>query len=362
VAAQLEDIVALVVVSGSAGLVGSEAARYFAAEGWDVVGIDNGMRKHFFGSDGSTEWSAEQLKRDLGARYTSHSIDIRDRGALEDIFRRYGSAIDAVIHAAGQPSHDWAAREPYTDFDVNAVGTLNMLESTRLSCPDVPFIFCSTNKVYGDQPNSLPLVEQETRWEIAPGDRYENGIDETMSVDRCLHSLFGVSKLAADVMVQEYGRYFGMRTALFRCGTITGSAHSAAELHGAWAYLMRCVMEGRTFNIYGYKGKQVRDVIHGADLVAAFAAVIADPRPAAVYNMGGGRFANCSLLEGIQLAEEITGRSLRTNYVAEPRIGDHQWWIGDLSAFRADYPNWKLTYDVRAILTEIYQANQDRWV
>lgn len=350
-----------VIISGSAGLVGSEAARHFVAEGWDVVGIDNDLRKHFFGDDGSTAWSAERLQQELGSRFTSHSIDIRDRSALEALFRRYGSSIDAVIHAAGQPSHDWAAREPFTDFDVNASGTLNMLEFTRQHCPEAPFIFCSTNKVYGDQPNRLPLVEQETRWEIAEGHRYVNGIDESMSVDQCLHSLFGVSKLAADVMVQEYGRYFGMKTALFRCGTITGSAHSPAELHGAWAYLMRCVMEGRTFNVYGYKGKQVRDAIHGRDLVAAFEAVIADPRPGAVYNMGGGRYANCSLLEGIALAEEITGRKLTTNYVPENRIGDHQWWIGDLSAFQADYPHWKLTYDMPAIFQEIYEVNRARW-
>jgi CDP-paratose 2-epimerase len=352
----------LMIVTGAGGLVGSETARYFIAEGWNVIGVDNDMRRHFFGADGSTAWSTEQLKAELGAAYTHCSIDIRDRVALTELFRKYGSAIDAVVHAAGQPSHDWAALEPFTDFDVNAVGTLNMLEMTRQYCPDASFVFCSTNKVYGDQPNKLPLLELKTRWEIDSAHAFRDGIDESMSVDQCLHSLFGVSKLAADVMVQEYGRYFGLKTTVFRCGTITGSAHSPAELHGAWAYLMRCVMEGRTFNIYGYQGKQVRDAIHGRDLVSAFASVIDAPRPGSVYNMGGGRYANCSLLEGIEIAQEITGRELATRYVEQNRIGDHVWWIGNLRAFRDDYPGWKLSYDMTAILKEIFEVNENRWL
>lgn len=349
-------------VTGSAGLIGSEAARHFAGLGLDVVGIDNDLRSYFFGPDGSTGWSLARLASDLGPRYTHFHTDIRDRDGLGQIFEKYGSGISVVIHAAGQPSHDWAAREPYTDFDVNAVGTLNVLENARHHCPQAPFIHCSTNKVYGDRPNQLPLRELETRYEIEPGHPYEDGITEDMSIDDCLHSIFGVSKLAADVMVQEYGRYFGLATANFRCGTLTGPAHSAAELHGYLAYLMRCVMEGRTYNIYGYKGKVVRDAIHSHDVLTAFEAYFRDPRPGQVYNLGGGRFSNTSTIEAFRLAEEITGREAKTCYVDQARIGDHQWWISSMARFQEHYPDWRPHYDVPAILREIHQANADMWV
>jgi CDP-paratose 2-epimerase len=349
-------------VTGSAGLIGSEAARHFAGLGLDVVGIDNDMRRYFFGDDGSTAWSLLRLTNDLAESYTHFDTDVRDRDGLEQIFKKYGADLAVVIHAAAQPSHDWAAKEPYTDFDVNAVGTLNVLENTRLHAPEAAFIHCSTNKVYGDRPNSLPLNELETRYEIAPDHPYQQGIAEDMSIDDCLHSIFGVSKVAADVMVQEYGRYFGLRTACFRGGTLTGPAHSAAELHGFLAYLMRCVMERRTYNLYGYKGKMVRDAIHSHDVLTAFEAFFRSPRSAEVYNLGGGRDSNTSHIEAFRLAEEITGHEAEINYVEDPRLGDHQWYISSMARFRSHYPQWRQTYDVPKILREIYEANHDIWV
>ncbi|WP_239676923.1 NAD-dependent epimerase/dehydratase family protein [Natronosporangium hydrolyticum] len=349
-------------VTGSAGLIGSEAARHFAGLGLDVVGIDNDLRRYFFGDDGSTAWSLLRLTNDLGDGYTHFDVDIRDRDGLEQIFKKYGAAISVVIHTAGQPSHDWAAKEPYTDFDVNAGGTLNVLENTRLHCPEAAFIHCSTNKVYGDRPNFLPLRELATRYEIAEDHPYAGGITEDMSIDDCLHSIFGVSKVAADVMVQEYGRYFGLKTACFRGGTLTGPAHSAAELHGYLAYLMRCVMAGRTYTIYGYQGKMVRDALHSHDVLTAFEAFFRNPRSAEVYNLGGGRFANASHIEAFRIAEEITGREAKTVYVDQPRVGDHQWWISSMAKFQAHYPDWQITYDVPTILREIYDAQVENWV
>jgi CDP-paratose 2-epimerase len=354
--------VGVALVTGSAGLIGSEAVRHFAGLGMDVVGIDNDMRRYFFGEDGSTAWSLVRLTSELGDAYTHFDVDIRDRDGLESIFKKYGTDISAVIHTAAQPSHDWAVKEPFTDFDVNAVGTLNVLENTRQHAVDAAFIHCSTNKVYGDRPNSLPLIERETRYEIEPGHPYEQGITEDMPIDTALHSIFGASKVAADVMVQEYGRYFGMKTACFRGGTLTGPAHSAAELHGFLAYVMRCAMERRTYNIYGYKGKMVRDAIHSHDVVNAFEAFFRNPRSAEVYNLGGGRHSNCSHLEVFALAEKITGHEMRTTYVEQHRVGDHQWWVGSNARFQSHYPEWRMTYDVAAILTEIYQANVDKWV
>jgi CDP-paratose 2-epimerase len=349
-------------VTGSAGLIGSEAARHFAGLGLDVVGIDNDLRRYFFGEDGSTAGSLLRLTNDLGGAYTHFDTDIRDRDGLAQIFKKYGTEIAVVIHAAAQPSHDWAAKEPLTDFDVNAVGTLNVLECTRQHCPEAVFIHCSTNKVYGDHPNRLPLRELATRYEIEPGHRYQQGITEEMSVDGCLHSIFGVSKLAADVMVQEYGRYFGLRTGCFRGGTLTGPAHSAAELHGYLAYLMRCVMEGRTYHLYGYRGKMVRDAIHSHDVLTAFEAFFRAPRSAEVYNLGGGRFSNASHIEAFRTAEEITGREAMVDYLEQPRVGDHQWWISGMAKFQSHYPDWRPSYDVPAILREIYEANADLWV
>jgi len=354
--------VSVALVTGSAGLIGSEAVRHFAGLGLDVVGIDNDMRRYFFGADGSTAWSVLRLTSELGDAYTHLDVDIRDRDGLAKVFEKYGRDISVVIHTAGQPSHDWAAKEPFTDFDVNAVGTLNVLESARAHSPEAPFIFCSTNKVYGDTPNRLPLQELETRYEIEPGHKYEHGVTEDMTIDGSLHSIFGVSKVAADVMVQEYGRYFGMKTAAFRGGTLTGPAHSAAELHGYLAYLVRCVMEGRTYNLFGYKGKQVRDAIHSHDVLTAFEAFFRNPRVGEVYNLGGGRFSNASPLEAFRITEEISGREAKINYVEQNRIGDHQWWISSMARFEEHYPDWKMTYDVPAIVREIYEANVDKWV
>ncbi|MEV0901036.1 NAD-dependent epimerase/dehydratase family protein [Actinoplanes sp. NPDC049802] len=351
----------VVVITGSAGLIGSEAVRHFAALGMDVVGVDNDMRGYFFGADGSTQWNLQRLVKEVGDRYTHHSLDIRDREGLDRLFADLGSNIGLVIHAAAQPSHDWAAREPFTDFDVNAVGTINMLEATRRHAIDAPFIFTSTNKVYGDTPNSLPLVELETRYELPEDHKWYGGIDETMTIDNSMHSVFGASKVAADVMVQEYGRYFDMPTAVFRGGTLTGPGHSAAELHGFLAYVMRCVMEQRTYKIFGYKGKMVRDAIHSHDLITAFEAFHRAPRVAEIYNMGGGRFSNCSHIEAFAIASQITGLEARTEYVDQARQGDHQWWISGTGRFEEHYPDWKLTYDVPAILREIYEANSEVW-
>ncbi|GAA4677653.1 NAD-dependent epimerase/dehydratase family protein [Phytohabitans rumicis] len=348
-------------VTGSGGLIGSEAARHFAGIGLDVVGIDNDMRRQFFGEEASTAWNVRRLGSELGSAYTHHDLDIRDRDGLSKIFERYGRNVAVVIHTAAQPSHDWALRDPFTDFDVNAVGTLNLLQNVREHCIEAPFIHCSTNKVYGDRPNGLPLVELSTRWEIEPGHPYEQGITEDMSIDACLHSVFGASKVAADVMVQEYGRYFGMRTACFRGGTLTGPAHSATELHGFLAYVMRCNMERRTYKIFGYGGKMVRDAIHSHDVVGAFEAFFRDPRSAAIYNLGGGRYSNTSHLEAFALAEQISGIEMITEYQEANRVGDHQWWIGSNAAFQRDYPDWKQVYDVPMILKEIYEANVDKW-
>ena len=350
------------IISGSAGLIGSEASLYFGQLGFDVVGIDNDMRRVFFGETASTAWNVDRLHNGLGGRYQHHSLDIRDRDAILKLFQHYGRDIGLIIHTAAQPSHDWAAKEPFTDFDINAVGTLNFLEATRQHCPEAPFIFTSTNKVYGDTPNRLPLIEQELRYEIDPSHTYLNGIREDMSIDHCLHSIFGASKVAADVMVQEYGRYFQMPTACFRGGTLTGPNHSAAELHGFLAYVMRCAMTGKPYTIFGYKGKQVRDAIHSSDLIQCFYQVYKNPRVAEVYNIGGGRFSNVSVLEAIQKCQEIAGREMTHSYSERNRIGDHIWWIGDNGRFQDHYPDWKMAYNVDRILKEIYEANLDKWM
>ncbi len=353
---------AVVIVTGSAGLIGSEAAAHFGGLGLDVVGIDNDMRSYFFGADASTAWNRSRLEAALGKRYGHVNADIRDAAAVDRVFAEHGNAIVLVIHAAAQPSHDWAAREPHTDFSVNAVGTLNLLESTRRHAPEAAFVFTSTNKVYGDRPNGLPLEETATRWEIESSHAYfAEGIPESMSIDESTHSLFGASKVAADVLVQEYGRYFDMRTACFRGGCLTGPNHSGAQLHGFLAYLMKCAATGSPYTVFGYKGKQVRDNIHSADLIRAFDAFYRDPKSARVYNIGGGRHSNCSMLEAIQLCEEITGREMQWSYSEANRTGDHIWWISDLRRFRADYPSWELKYDVPAILREMFELNRERW-
>ncbi|HWH33753.1 MAG TPA: NAD-dependent epimerase/dehydratase family protein [Acidimicrobiales bacterium] len=349
------------VITGSAGLIGSEAARYFGDLGLHVVGVDNDMRRHFFGPESSTADSVERLRATLGQNYDHRDLDIRDRAGIEDLFRFFGRQVSLVIHTAAQPSHDWAAREPFTDFDINAVGTLNVVESMRRNCPEAPLIFTSTNKVYGDTPNRLPLVEEELRWEIDPAHTYAGGIREDMAIDHSLHSLFGASKVAADVVVQEYGRYFDMPTACFRGGTLTGPHHAAAELHGFLAYVMRCAMSETPYTVFGYGGKQVRDAIHSHDLVRAFHEVFKAPRAGEVYNIGGGRDSNCSVLEAIVAAERISGRQMRWSYQDQHRIGDHQWWIGDNGRFQSHYPGWHLRYGIDDILQEIHTENLHRW-
>jgi CDP-paratose 2-epimerase len=351
----------IILVTGAAGLIGSESVRFFCERGYSVVGIDNDMRRVFFGNDASTEWNRLRLLETYGERYIHHSLDIRDNEAIGQIFRTYGTDIDLIIHTAAQPSHDWAAKDPHTDFTVNANGTLVLLENSRQFCPAATFIFCSTNKVYGDTPNFLPLVEQELRWEIEESHPFNQGIDETMSIDRCKHSLFGASKVAADILVQEYGRYFGMKTAAFRGGCLTGPSHSGTELHGFLSYLMKCTMTGNPYKIYGYKGKQVRDNIHSHDLVNAFFHFYRAPRIGEVYNIGGSRFSNCSMLEAIQLCEEIMGKRLNYSYLESNRAGDHIWWISSIQKFTEHYPEWSLSYTVRDILEEIFTQNVSRW-
>jgi CDP-paratose 2-epimerase len=348
------------IISGSAGLVGSETVAYFAGKGMDVVGIDNGMRKEFFGEEASTAWVRDRLKQEIKS-YTHHDVDIRSQAEIFKIFERHGKNIQLIVHTAAQPSHDWAARNPMMDFTVNAQGTLVLLEATRQYAPDAVFIFVSTNKVYGDTPNRLPLVELETRWEIDADHPYINGIPETMSIDHTMHSLFGASKVAADVVVQEYGRYFGMRTACFRGGCLTGPNHSGTQLHGFLAYLMKCAVTGTPYTIFGYKRKQVRDNIHSNDLICAFDAFFQNPRSGEVYNMGGGRYSNCSMIEAIELCERISGKKLHWQYVEQNRQGDHIWWISDVSRFQQHYPSWRHKYDVPAILQEIYEMNYERW-
>ncbi len=351
----------IALITGAAGLVGSESVRFFHAQGFQVVGIDNDMRRYFFGEESSTRGNLKELQGEC-LKFTNYEKDIRDAGAISSIFSEYGRDISVIIHSAAQPSHDWAAREPQTDFNINAVGTLNLLEAARHYCPSAVFIFVSTNKVYGDNPNRLPFQELETRWELDPQHLFfKKGIDESMSLDQCTHSVFGASKVAADIMVQEYGRYFGMKTGVFRCGCLTGPRHAAAELHGYLAYLMKCAIQGREYRIFGYKGKQVRDNIHSYDLVNGFLHFFQNPRCGEVYNMGGSRFSHCSMMESIRLCEKIAGRKMKTVYNEKNRIGDHRWWVSDVSKFLSHYPGWSLTKNTEDILGEIYECNKERW-
>jgi CDP-paratose 2-epimerase len=351
---------AIALVTGSAGLVGAETVRFFSGRGLEVVGIDNNLRQVFFGPEASTDWSRQQLQADL-PEYIHFENDIRDASALEGIFSRFGRNIVVVIHAAAQPSHDWAAKVPQVDFAVTAQGTLNLLEATRRHCPEAVFIYTSTNKVYGDRPNALPLVEQETRWELDPSHPFaQHGIDETMSIDQSLHSLFGVSKVAADLLVQEYGRYFELRTGCFRGGCLTGPGHAGTQLHGFLAYLAKCALEDISYEILGYKGKQVRDNIHSSDLVHAFWHFFQQPRIAEVYNIGGGRFSNCSILEAIPICERLVGRPMRWSLNQHHRVGDHQWWISDTRKFQQHYPGWRQRYEIEDILAQIHAGLVER--
>lgn len=341
-----------ILVTGSSGLIGAETVRFFINKGFTVVGIDNDMRKYFFGDEASTKWQADLLKEQYGKKFTLKNCDIRDNEAVEKVFKEF--QFDLIVHTAAQPSHDWAAKEPFTDFTVNANGTLVILENFRKHCPKATFIFTSTNKVYGDNPNYLPLIELKTRWEIKKTHSfYKKGIDETMSIDNTKHSLFGASKVAADVLVQEYGKYFELNTAVFRGGCLTGSGHSGTQLHGFLAYLVKCIATGTKYTIFGYKGKQVRDNIHSSDLVNAFYHVYLNPRQGEVYNMGGSRHSNVSMLEAIDKIEKILSKKAITEYVKENRIGDHIWYISDVSKFKKHYPKWDFKYDIDAILADI---------
>lgn len=349
------------IVTGSSGLVGSETVKFLHAQGMDVVGIDNDLRAYFFGKDASTAWNTRQLESSL-SRFTHVAADIRDADAIDRVFAQYGSDVSLIVHTAAQPSHDWAAREPLTDFTVNANGTLILLEAARKHCPGATFIFTSTNKVYGDAPNELPLIETDTRWELDTTHPWaEHGIPEALRIDQSKHSLFGASKVAADILVQEYGRYFGMPTGVFRGGCLTGPAHSGAELHGFLAYLVRCVVTDRPYTIFGYKGKQVRDNIHAYDLVNAFWHFHQAPRPGEVYNIGGSRHSNCSMLEAIASTEALTGKTLTYTLSDDNRAGDHIWYVSDVRKFQSHYPDWRYTYDIDRILAEIVAATRERY-
>jgi len=345
----------IALITGANGLIGGECVSFFSDKMDMIIGIDNDMRAYFFGEEASTRNNGEKLES-KHANYLQFCHDIRDFTSLEKIFQEYSTDLKLVIHTAAQPSHDWAAREPMTDFTVNANGTLHLLELTRLYCPEAVFIFTSTNKVYGDRPNQLPLIELDKRWEIdLQHPFFQHGIDESMSIDNTKHSIFGASKVAADVMVQEYGRYFDMRTVVFRGGCLTGPQHKGAQLHGFLSYLMKCAVYEDPYTIFGYNGKQVRDNIHAADLVNMFWHFYQRPRSGGqVYNAGGGRRSNCSIREAIDICEELTGRQMNYQYSKNHRIGDHIWYISDTSRFKQHYPEWEYQYTLEAIMVEIF--------
>jgi CDP-paratose 2-epimerase len=351
----------IIIVTGAGGLIGGSACKEFA-ESATIIGVENNQRAKFFGEEASTKNNLDSLKQRLGKKLHIEPVDIRNRSAIAQVFHTAKSLgkIEAIIHTAAQPSHDWPAKRdngPHIDFEVNGLGTLNLLEETRLQCPEAAFVFTSTNKVYGDTPNRLPLDELANRWEIKPEHPYASqGIDESMSIDQTKHSLFGVSKASADLLVQEYGRYFSIPTVCFRGGCLTGPSHAGTELHGFLAYLMKCTTSGIPYRIFGYKGKQVRDNIHSQDLISAFKCFIESPKTAAVYNIGGGRHSNCSMQEAISLCEEISGKKLRTIYEEKNREGDHIWWISNTTKFQGDYPTWNQMYNIRETLEEIHKA------
>ena len=341
------------IVTGSGGLVGGETTNLFLEKGLDVHGIDNDMRATLFGPEASTHWQVELLKKRKG--YTHHAVDIRNSDGIAGIFSGLGREITVVVHCAAQPSHDWAAQDPIADFTINANGTLNLLEAARKHSPGAVFIFVSTNKVYGDRPNHLPMTELATRFELQRDHQWaEKGIPEEMPIDSCMHSLFGASKVAADVLVQEYGRYFGMNTGCFRGGCLTGPGHSGAKLHGFLAYLTLCAVTGRPYTVLGYKGKQVRDNIHVGDVANAFWAFFNRPMPGEVFNLGGSRHSNCSMLEAIGIAESLTGQPMKISYEEKNRMGDHIWWVSDVSKFRKHYPEWTYRHDINTMMADIH--------
>ena len=345
----------IVIITGSSGLVGSEAVNFFCDKGFDVIGIDNNLRKFFFGRDGSTLWIKNNLIK-RNKKFKNFNIDIRNFNGLEKIFKKYRKNISLIIHCAAQPSHDNGKKFPVLDFNVNATGTLNLLELTKLYCPNSPFIFTSTNKVYGDNPNKLSIIETKNRWELKKNNKYYNGIDEKFSIDHCTHSFFGVSKTYADLIVQEYGKNIGLKTVCFRAGCITGPNHSGAKLHGFLSYLVKITLATRKYSLIGYKGKQVRDNLHSYDLVNCFWEFFKKPKRGEVYNIGGGRYSNCSILEALDLVEKISNISISRNVVRIPRIGDHIWYISNLKKFRNHYPKWKQKYNTKKILGELIES------
>ena len=342
----------IALITGSCGLVGSESAYYFSKKGFNILGIDNNARKFFFGKDGDITWIKKKLKRDLKS-YEHLNLDITNYKALSKIFIKYKKKIKVIIHAAAQPSHDWAKNKPFIDFEINARGTLNLLELTKLYCPEVPFIFMSTNKVYGDNPNKLPLIEKKDRWEIKNSHKYKSGIDENMPIDNCTHSFFGVSKSYADLIVQEYGKNIGLKTASFRAGCITGPNHSGAKLHGFLSYLVKVSLKKRKYTLIGYKGKQVRDNIHSHDLVSCFWEFYKKPRYGEVYNIGGGRYSNCSILEALNMIEELSNIKIKRKILKNNRVGDHIWYISNLKKFKKHYPKWRQIYSTKKIINEL---------
>ncbi|MCP9888690.1 NAD-dependent epimerase/dehydratase family protein [Cyanobium sp. ATX 6A2] len=344
-------------VTGSSGLIGSEVCSHFAALGWQVFGLDNNQRAVFFGDAGDTRWNQRRLQEQLGDRFVHQELDIRNRAGVLAMMEELRP--DAIVHTAAQPSHDRAAAIPFDDFDTNAVGTLNLLEAVRRSCPESPFVHLSTNKVYGDRPNTLALQELDTRWDYADP-AYVDGIDESFSIDQSKHSLFGASKVAADVMVQEYGRYFGIPSCCLRGGCLTGPNHSGVELHGFLSYLVKCNLEGRLYTVFGYKGKQVRDNIHSHDVARFIEAFLGAPRVAEVYNLGGGRANSCSILEAFQIAEQHSGKAQVYEYVDENRIGDHICYISDLSKMRGHYPGWGISISLGETIGQIVRSWQTR--
>ena len=345
----------MILITGSTGLIGSAACFFYLKENQPVVGIDNDLRSYFFGKNGSNKWKEKILKKDKN--YKHFSIDIRNKKKIFDIFKKYKKKIKSIIHTAAQPSHDWAAKEPFTDFEVNANGTLNLLEAFRTYCPEASFVFTSTNKVYGDRPNYLPLKEKKLRYELSKKHPfYKRGINETMSLDQTTHSIFGSSKVSADILVQEYGRYFNLKTATFRGGCLTGENHSGAQLHGFLSFLVKSIIHDKNYSIFGYKGKQVRDNIHSTDVISAFHEFIKKPKSGGkVYNIGGGRDNSCSILEAISLIEKISGKKSKYKILKSNRIGDHIWWISDNSKFKKDYPKWNVNVSLNQSLRQMVE-------
>ena len=346
----------LALITGSCGLVGSESALFFSKKGFDVIGIDNNARKFFFGKDGDISWVKKNLQKNI-KNYNHFNIDIINYSSLKKIFQKYNKKIKVIIHAAAQPSHDWAKDKPFIDFEINAKGTLNLLELTKSYCPKAPFIFMSTNKVYGDNPNFLPILEKKTRWEIKKNHRFKNGIDETMSVDNCTHSFFGASKTYADLIVQEYGKNTGLKTACFRAGCITGPKHSGAKLHGFLSYLVKISIKKKQYTLIGYKGKQVRDNIHSHDLVSCFWEFFKNPSKGEVYNTGGGRYSNCSVIEALNLVEKIAGIKIKRKILRQNRVGDHIWYVTNMKKFKKHYPNWKQKFSTYKIIEELVKEH-----